>query len=81
MNIEQRAKQNLSLSIYKKASHTLNSWEVELTPPKDQYILRMPILTPDYDRFLIPDELQWIYPALGRALHAQSVLVAGGNRR
>jgi len=77
MNIYERAHKDLSLSIYSKASQELKSWELDLNPPKDQYILRMPILTPEYDRFLIPSELEWIYPSLNRALYGQSQLHVG----
>lgn len=71
MQIEDRARTNLSLSVYEHASRELNSWAVDLDVPADQYILRMPILTPDSNGFKIPEELKWIDRALSRAINGQ----------
>lgn len=76
MKLEERAKQNLSLAIYAKAKQKLKSWKMKLDAPQDQYILRMPIRTPDSDGFKIPDELKWILPALHRSIDTQIELGA-----
>jgi hypothetical protein len=72
--LNERAKQNLSLSIYANAGQRLHYWLVDLNTPQDQYILRMPILTPDSKGWQIPDSLNWIYPALNIVREKQMLL-------
>ncbi len=71
MNLKQRAKQNLSLSMYVKADQNLESCAMSLDAPKEQYILRMPIYTPTSNGWRIPTYLNWIYPALATAIYEQ----------
>ncbi len=68
MNIIERSKDNLNLSIYKDENNL--GWDVGLfdeeliTPPDNQYILRMMVRSPTTNGFVIPPELQWLEDAI-----------------
>jgi len=64
MDIVDRSKENLNLTIFAKANNeyvqTTSVEEDDIPVPQDQYILRMMIRAPWTDGFVIPEELKWI---------------------
>lgn len=74
MKLIERAHKNLSLAIYGVADQELKASFIDLKPPTDQYILRMPILTPESGGWKVPDELLWMVPALWFAMDSQIAL-------
>jgi len=68
-----RANLSISPKIYAEADLSVPCLGAyNCTPPGDQYILRMPIKTPDTP-LTIPDELSWIRPAIERCIDYQKI--------
>ena len=60
MNIFERAKHLLSLKLYQTNTFELPAIAWPMLTPKNQYILRMLIKSPDLETWAIPEELQWL---------------------